>query len=396
MNSAFVMSRSGIPRLTILNTFLFLFSLNIFSIVNGGILDQRLDLVASLLFLNVLFSFWHFLLRSSLASLIIVAISGLALATFRPILVLPLVTVLLTLLCLDWPNTQSIKRILNWRYLFILAVAALALLVLIWPSHGFMHYYYFVWNRDFGTNTGLLAILSLAAKYLYAQTSLIFLAIFGLLILLDVVGKKRGLKYLLLSIAAIAPYLLTRSTNSLVYYPVVMTIVFTATQFINALSPNIKSLLFTTLLFMTLINIRQLTTTSRSVDSQPREKAMRLLKMLSPTSRQNFISSLTPEGSSLLALDYLYGNSSFIKGRLISHKADLQNKTLDKSIHEICHFKGYLFTLGPNYPNYPDHYLWTYRHNRAISEIVNSTPCYRRLKISYELNDIEYAVYAVE
>lgn len=383
----------------------FLFSLNLFSYLIYGILDQKLDFIAALFFLSVIFSAYLFFKKPSRYNYLSLLIQIAILFLFRPIIIIPLISTLIGFLVIEYQNLRTILRIvLKKENLLFVFFGLLLIIVIVLPSLSFLHNYYFIWNIDLGVNAPLLKVIINSFYYLYSQIGLLSI----LIIIFLAVIKFKHIKHFLLLLFCLIPFFVSKSTsNQLIYYPVSFLLVFIFFRFIrDVTSREIINFFFFTTLILSLINLLTLTSSVFSVNSHERKVIEEIVKKLSRNKNKIYISSTAPIGVSMVALDELYGRSIFKLGKNLFHITDFKgykenmdkkevNKLIELNLKQICDYKGYYVMLDGYTPTFKDHYIYTFRIQKKIKDLINRMVCMKKTMHVFKYEDNYYTIYEV-
>ncbi len=390
---------------------LFILSAAIFSSVWGGILDQRLDLLAGLLFLASVMTCW--LLFSAPAAFrhwVLFLVTTTLSIIHRPTVVPQLALVYLVIAGFHYGQIATVARLVRVRHALAVALAVGFIAWLILPSRDYLEYYYLVWNVDVGRAETVREVLRFVGSSMrWALGG--YVAITVTLLLMCTLSVRRyadAAFSVALVTASIVPFVISRSSaNPLILLPSSLVATLGYFAVIRRIRGNtVVALLLLSAVFV-LGNLRTIYDEVRAVSPEQREVLDRVRNRMIESAEPVYVSGTAPVAASIVAIDGFYGSGKLVGGKLLSHSTEYGlGKTYDisepeamhkvrESLRDICRFHGYAVFPVPSGPDDEKAYLFSFRHASLIWKEQSQLGCLGEQVDAFRHGGADYAVYLV-
>jgi cellulose synthase/poly-beta-1,6-N-acetylglucosamine synthase-like glycosyltransferase len=391
---------------------LFVLSAAIFSHLWGGILDQRLDLLAGLLFLASVACCWLlFRAPTTFRHWALLLVTTTLAIVHRPTLASQIAPVFLVVAGFHGREIGTLVRQVRVHHVVAVLLAGGFIAWLILPSLSYLEYYYLEWNVDVGRSASVMDVLREAMGTLGWALGAYAAVLLALLLLYAVRSRRYAdaAFSVALLVASLGPFVITRSNgNPLVFLPSAMV----ATLGYLALIRRIRVDLVVVLLLVSsgavaLGNVGALHRQVKAVAPEQRAILDRVTDRLSRSAQPAYVSGTVPIAGSIVALDTLYGSRTLVAGEILSHSTDYGlGKTYDiddpetssrvqEALQAICRLHGYAVFMIPTRPDDQAGYLFSSRHTAMIWELKSQLPCLGEQLDTFHLEDADFAVYPV-
>ncbi len=390
----------------------FITSSAIFSLTWGGILDQRLDLLAGLLFSASAACFWLLMTAPDVFRYwLLFLLTTMLCILHRPIIASQALPVFAIIAGFHYKQARCVFRVLRAKHYAALLLSAVVLASFLLPAFTHLRLYYLELNVDVGRAGSSWDAL------LFGLSSMRWLLgnyILGLFVLLCAYAlAKRRYSDVLFAVslvgASMIPFVISRSgANPLVLLPSSMLLVLSSLALIRRIeSRTLVAVLLLVNGFVSINNLGELSRRVESVSAQERETLDRITEAMSRSRPPVYVSGTAPVAGSMVAIDRFYGSDSLRYGKIMSHSTDFGlGKVYDLSgadslnrvtnaLREICNLRGYAVLPTPDLPDDERSYLFSFRHRRLIWEHASRLGCLGEQVDQFRYGGADYAVYTV-
>lgn len=377
-----------------------LLAMAIFGRLNGGPLDQRLDLTAALLLDAAVFALLV-LARPGAAVVdwwVMGALGGLVLL-FRPVSVSQLALVAGVLLVVQFPSVSANARCGSWPAWTGLIVPPGVAFALLLPRLHVTYDYYVHHNADVGRFSAMTDSLEFALQGVESQAGgLAAVLAAAALVWLARRGEWRnGLVCIGVMATGIVPFVLTRSGgNSFVLLgPALLLIVPMTYAAASIPRPGVVALAFIAGI-ASLYNLGQLGRAVSDFDASPRVTLASVLGRITAEDGPTNVSGIDPVVDSLVGMDEIAAAGKLRYGKRFFHVTDfgLPASALNNSaslgvarseMSEFCSISGVIIVPSNSQRNDPGAYLFVYRYAEELGSEIRSLPC-----IGTRITDFNY------